>query len=89
MFHSVSMVDVREGGEWWRVLFPVWEIDINPKMTQIKVSTEISTSKGRFVVQSEHTMKGSGSKGKSRKMSPRKGQLRSEVRRALSIVLRT
>lgn len=53
---------------------------MNQKMTQIKVSTEISTSKGRFVVQSEHTMKGSGSTGKPRKMSPRKGQLKSEAR---------
>ena len=42
------------------------------------MSTEISASKGRFVVQLEHIMEGSGSKPKSRKMSLRKGQLGSE-----------
>lgn len=47
-------------------------------MTQIKVSTETNAAKGRFVVQLEHIMEGSGSKRKSRTMSLRKEQLRSK-----------
>lgn len=42
------------------------------------MSAEISAAKGRFVVQLENIMEGSESKGKSRKMSLRKEQLRSE-----------